>query len=130
MAAQELSRWYSGLDLPCPFLTDGTCAIYPFRPLACREHLAAGETIEAPATSACPAAGQVHPPTSVLEALAALTADLEGLPLESVMLPLATHWAQANRHCSRRTYPARKVLNRFAEVLLRQARKYRSAAAA
>ena len=130
MAAQELSRWYSGLDLPCPFLTDGTCAIYPFRPLACREHLAAGEAIEAPATSACPAAGQVHPPTSVLEALAALTADLEGLPLESVMLPLATHWAQANRRRGRQTYPARKVLNRFAEVLLRQARKHRSAAAA
>lgn len=42
MTAADLSRWYSGLDLPCPFLAERSCSIYPFRPLACREHLAAG----------------------------------------------------------------------------------------
>lgn len=35
--ALEVSYWQA--RLPCPFLEEGLCSIYPVRPFACREHL-------------------------------------------------------------------------------------------
>jgi len=117
MTVESLSQWYSGLQLPCPFLTKQSCSIYPHRPLACREHLAIGEKVPQGHAATCPGRSLVAPPTSVLDVLATLTAELEGKPLESVVLPLAPYWAEANRSRGLRTYPARKVLERFVDIL-------------
>jgi len=35
----ELGLRYLSLNIPCPFLEEGCCSVYPERPLACREHL-------------------------------------------------------------------------------------------
>jgi len=35
----ELKLAYWNLDLPCPFLENGSCSIYMSRPLACRQYL-------------------------------------------------------------------------------------------
>jgi Fe-S-cluster containining protein len=39
---RQLSIWYAGLKLPCPFLSGGLCTIYEQRPITCREHIATG----------------------------------------------------------------------------------------
>lgn len=36
---QDLGMRYFGLGISCPFLEDGSCSIYPWRPMACREYL-------------------------------------------------------------------------------------------
>lgn len=35
----DAQRRYWELQTPCPFLHDGACAIYPYRPLLCRQYL-------------------------------------------------------------------------------------------
>lgn len=37
-AILESNRSYFELSIPCPFLIDGTCGIYPHRPSRCREY--------------------------------------------------------------------------------------------
>ena len=36
----QVQRRYWELQIPCPFLLDGACSVYPFRPLVCRQYLA------------------------------------------------------------------------------------------
>jgi len=113
---RRLSRWYAGLGLPCHFLSDGACASYESRPLACREHLVTGSA------AFCHCEGADEPsvapvPVSVLECLGRLAAELEQSELEAVMLPLALPWAQENIERARRTWPATTMVERFIEIL-------------
>lgn len=36
---QDLGMRYFSLGISCPFLENGSCSIYPWRPMACREYL-------------------------------------------------------------------------------------------
>lgn len=36
----EMQRRYWELQIPCPFLLEGACSIYQFRPMICRQYLA------------------------------------------------------------------------------------------
>ena len=56
-------------------------------------------------------------PVSVLEAIGQLTAELENLDIEAVMLPLAFPWAQDNLLRAERTWPAVTMVKRFVEIL-------------
>jgi Fe-S-cluster containining protein len=40
-----VQRRYWELKIPCPFLHDGACSIYPFRPLLCRQYLVSSPPI-------------------------------------------------------------------------------------
>jgi len=42
-AASKLALDYLYQRIPCPFLEDGACSIYPIRPFACREYLVTSE---------------------------------------------------------------------------------------
>jgi len=35
---QDLLTEYAGLNLPCPFLDENKCSIYPVRPICCASH--------------------------------------------------------------------------------------------
>ncbi len=112
----QISEWYSGLKLFCPFLSDGLCTLYEQRPLACREHIVTGSNFS------CQLDHRVEPdvvpmPISVLEAIGQLTAELENLDIEAVMLPLVFSWAQDNLWRSRRNWPAVTMVKRFVEIL-------------
>ncbi len=112
----RLGGWYAGLDLPCPFLSDGLCMSYRSRPLACREHLVTGSA------ALCRGEGADEPsvapvPVSVLECLGQLAAELEQSELEAVLLPLALPWAQENIERSRQTWPATMMVERLIEIL-------------
>lgn len=112
----QLGRWYAALKLPCPFLSDGLCTIYEQRPTACREHIVTGSP------SLCEAewtdeSQLVRMSVSVLKALGQLASQLEGTPIEAVMLPLALPWAQENLQRHKRTWPAVMMVERFIEIV-------------
>jgi len=112
----QLSLWYGGLALECPFLCENLCSCYDQRPVACREHMVTS------AKSCCGTEGADEPsavriPASVLECLGKLTAELEQTDVEAVMLPLALPWAQEHLDRSRRTWPAVTMVEQFIEIL-------------
>lgn len=111
-----ISKWYSGLKLACPFLSDGLCMLYEQRPLACREHIVSGSAILCQ-TSHKGDPNVVPMPVSILEALSQLTAELEQSDIEAVMLPFAFAWAQDNLHRAERTWPLVTMVKRFVEIL-------------
>ncbi len=123
-----LSRWYSGLKQPCPFLSHGLCTIYEQRPIACREHIVTGSAI------LCEAEWQdgsqvVQMPLSIIECLGHLTAELEQSAIEAVMLPLALPWAQENLARHERQWPAIMMVERFVEIVKAKASENAVAAA-
>jgi Fe-S-cluster containining protein len=44
-AGGALEEAYWQAHLPCPFLAEGLCSIYPARPFACREHLVVSDPV-------------------------------------------------------------------------------------
>jgi Fe-S-cluster containining protein len=115
---QEISDWYSGLNLTCPFLVDNSCAIYRFRPLACREHTVTG-------TSGC---GKSHnqvirPPVSILEAVAQLCAQFGESQTDAIMLPVSFAWVQSAKEQKVGTYYMSQLLGKLIEIMEQQAVK-------
>jgi len=114
--AAAVADWYAGLELECPFLSDGLCTIYAERPLACREHFVIGSPCHcADLPSFCQSTTPA--PVGVLRALAELTARLEQSSLETIMLPLVFAWAEHNAGRSKQTWPTIVVAETFAEIL-------------
>jgi len=112
----QLGKWYAGLKLACPFLSDSLCTSYENRPVACREYIVTGSPLlcEVELTDESQI---VQMPVSVLDCLGQLTADLEQSNIEAVMLPLALPWAQENLERGERTWPAVTMVERFVEIL-------------
>ncbi len=112
----QLGKWYAGLKLACPFLSDSLCTSYENRPIACREYIVTGPALlcEAEWTDE----SQIVPmPVSVLQCLGQLTAELEQSNIEAVILPLALPWALVNIERGKRTWPAVTMVERFVEIL-------------
>ncbi len=112
----QLGKWYAGIKLACPFLSDNLCASYEHRPIACREYIVTGSALlcEDERTDE---SQTVQMPVSVLQCLGQLTAELEQSNIEAVMLPLALPWAQENIERGERTWPAITMVERFVEIL-------------
>ena len=112
----QLGKWYAGLKLACPFLSDSLCTSYENRPVACREYIVTGSALlcEAEWTDESQI---VQIPVSVLECLGQLTAELEQSNIEAVMLPLALPWTQENIERARRTWPAVTMAEHFVKIL-------------
>ena len=119
----QISSWYAGLDLPCPFLSGGLCTIYQQRPTACREHIVTDSALHCE-TESTDEPHVVTLPVSALEALGRLASELEGTGVvEAVILPLALPWAQDNMQRLQRTWPAAMMVERFVEILQEMASK-------
>ena len=118
----RIGQWYAGLNLPCPFLSEGACISYEHRPIACREHTVTGSAAQCVAGGTSEAS-VVPMPVSVLECLGQLSAELEQRDVEAVILPLALPWALKNHERSGCTWPARTMVERFIEILKAAAAK-------
>lgn len=97
---EQTNRDYYSLRLPCPFLENEACSIYPDRPAACRELL-----VTSPA-ELCQdiVKNPVRPvpvPVRMGTVLGLLWSDLVGGPVRLIPLPLALSWAE--RHADQRT---------------------------
>lgn len=112
----QINKWYAGLELVCPFLSEGLCSLYEQRPLACREHIVTDSVFF------CKADHKGEPnvvqmPVSILEVLGLLTAELEQSDVEAIMLPLAFAWAEDNLQRSRVTWHAVTMVECFLEII-------------
>ncbi len=123
-----LNRWYAGIGVDCPFLERAVCTAYSSRPIACREHM-----VTSSAEHCLPEkdnqARRLELPFSIVEALGILSAEVEDVDLESVMLPFAPAWRQINHGRARRTWPAPDLFEHFAAIVHDLASRRRSAAA-
>lgn len=113
---QQISRWYAGLDIACPFLSDGICCIYEQRPLACREYFVTSQP------NWCHSGGRHHPhvvrlPFHIAEVLGEFAARLETAESEAVMLPLALVGTDEMVERSAKTWPAVEMVNLFLDLL-------------
>ena len=115
-ASERISSWYSGLELPCPFLADNVCTFYPSRPIACREHF----VLTPPP---CCADGQgdtgvrLETPLSVSEALARVAGEVEGTSLEAVPMTVALEWCRLDPRRTQRRWPGPMLVERLATTL-------------
>ncbi len=112
----QLGKWYAGLKLACPFLSDSLCTSYEHRPVVCREYIVTGSALLCEDKST-DESQKVQTPVGLLECLGQLTAELEQSNIEAVMLPLALPWAQENLERGKRTWPAVTMVERFVEIL-------------
>jgi Fe-S-cluster containining protein len=113
-----LALSYFALGVPCPFLRDESCSIYPYRPSICREYLvtsppercgAIDGALVRPGTAprAVEPIARVPVHVRLSEALARLTAKLLGTEPEVVPLTLALKWAAAHGDAGQRTWDPR-----------------------
>ena len=100
---------YFRLGVPCPFLRDESCSIYPYRPSICREYLVTSPAENCGTLGTAPIARiPVH--VRLSEALARLAGKLLEREPEVVPLTLALEWAEAHREDGARTWDARFLL--------------------
>ena len=116
MELDQLSRWYSKLNLTCPFLSDNSCSIYEKRPIACREYLVKDTNY-----FCNPAHGgesqRIELPASILECLGKLSSELRHTEIEAVMMPLSIFWTQDNLYSDSETWPSVDIIRRFTEII-------------
>jgi Fe-S-cluster containining protein len=110
-------------NLACPFLSENICMIYHSRPLACREHIAAGSNSRNASDNQNSRLLQL--PVSILEAVICLCAELEENITEAIMLPAAISWAQNSKDRLTKTYHMSELLGRLVDIIHRQSEKNR-----
>ena len=108
------SRRYLELDLPCPFLEDNACSIYPHRPTTCRQYLVTSPPsrcvnpfIENP--------NRVPLDLDAPDLIAEVTSELLEEPPKLVVLSLAPEWAAQNEALARRRWRREEVIGRLRE---------------
>ena len=107
-----LALAYFRLGVPCPFLRDESCSIYPYRPSICREYLVTSPPENCATLGRTPIAPIARIPAAVRlsDALTELTAKLLEREPEVVPLTLALEWAAQHRDDGRRTWDARFLI--------------------
>jgi Fe-S-cluster containining protein len=112
----ELSDWYSSLELKCPFLSDDICSSYEQRPIACREYFVTGSAVLCNHDNNHQSSKFVIP-VSILECLGRLSAEIEQTEIESIMLPLALPWAEENQERDMKRFPALELVEHLVEII-------------
>lgn len=112
---KQISDWYFGKKVSCPFLLNDSCAIYEQRPIVCCEHLVTG-------SSPCwenrmGDVKEVEIPIRIEIALKLMTSKLEQTTAESVILPCIFDWYVENRMRANRTWPAKVLAEHFVEAV-------------
>lgn len=115
-ASDRISRWYSGLELPCPFLAENVCTFYACRPIACREHF----VLTPPrgcADGQRDTGVRLETPLSISEALARVAGEVEGAALEAVPMTVALEWCRLDPRRAQRRWPGPMLVERLAATL-------------
>jgi Fe-S-cluster containining protein len=102
----RLAVQYFGLGVPCPFLRDESCSIYPYRPSMCREYLVTSPPEQCATLGRTPV-DRIPVGVRLSEALANLAGKLLGRDPEVVPLTLALDWAKDHEEEGRRTWDPR-----------------------
>jgi len=108
----QLAREYFHLGLPCPFLENASCMVYPARPLACREYHVT-TPVEWCAVPYSQPIQTLKLPVAMPVALAHLSADLLGVPAKLIPLSLAIRWTAENAAIHQQTWPGPWLFKQF-----------------
>jgi len=114
---KRISNWYKSLNLSCPFLFEGGCSIYKFRPLSCREYFIKGSPRVCKGKRG--AAEVLETPVSIANILSDLCAELEGEGDTSVIFALFQVWVNENSSRKMKQWPAEVMVQKFIELLER-----------
>jgi Fe-S-cluster containining protein len=103
---------YFQLGVPCPFLRDESCSIYPYRPSICREYLVTSPAENCAMLGRLPLTpiDRIPVPVRLSEALSRLTGKLLEREPEVVPLTLALEWVAQHADEGRRTWDARFLI--------------------
>lgn len=120
-ARRKIGEEYFRLALPCPFLEEERCSIYPQRPLACREYL-----VTSPAENCRnPGPGAIHRVPLPLKFSEILYTFGDGFGAQSsrwLPLVLALEWAA--RHARRQpAFPGPQLFSNFLALVSKAAKK-------
>ncbi len=114
--ALEIAKKYFQLSIPCPFLVDNSCRIYPYRPVACREY----NVTSPPEFCRDPYSNQVNKvpmPLPLSAPLARLTAKLTGTKPRLIPLVLTRKWYFDNKELVYRKWEGTELLRGFLKEL-------------
>lgn len=111
-ARRRIGMEYFRLGIPCPFLEEHNCSIYPERPLRCREYLV---------TSPADNCADPRPDTIQMVPLPVKFSEIlfcfgDGRGLDStrwLALPLALEWAEQHDASAQPALPAPEMFRRF-----------------
>ncbi len=111
---KNLSDWYAGLYLTCPFLRNNKCSIYMQRPFVCREHFVSGS----PQSCSQKSGGGkiIEIPVQMGNVLCKLSKELTGVG-DCVIMPLAFAWQDVIKQIGRRSWPAEILAALFAKIV-------------
>ncbi|MCX8117646.1 MAG: YkgJ family cysteine cluster protein [Desulfobacterota bacterium] len=111
---QVIAYEYFRMGLPCPFLDEGACSIYPIRPFACREY-----NILSPSTLCADpfkkGIRKVKIPRSMTTATARLAAELNQTAPVLIPMPFALEWARENAPFGNRRWSGIWLFERMME---------------
>jgi Fe-S-cluster containining protein len=119
----ESNRSYFGLSIPCPFLTEGACGIYPHRPSRCREYsvLSPSEYCENPFDERI---RRLPLTIKLCESLSGAWSSLTGKPPLIIPLVKSLEWVRDNKDImTLRVYGAEHVAKAILESACRKANK-------
>lgn len=92
---EDVSHRYFDARIPCPFLENGSCGVYPERPMVCREY-----NVTTPASlcaTLTPDVRDIPRPVRMSEVMRDFTNKRLGRDDSSIPLTLSFGWARANR---------------------------------
>ena len=92
---EDVSHRYFDARIPCPFLEDGSCGVYPERPMVCREY-----NVTTPASlcaTLTPDVRDIPRPCRMSEVMKDFTNRLLGRNDFNIPLTLSLDWARAHR---------------------------------
>jgi len=108
----KIAKQYFYLNMPCPFLREGSCFIYPNRPIACREY----NVTSPPAWCSDPYSHEIEKvpmPIPFSAPLARLTAKLTGIKPRLIPLTLVPFWASQNHAIKEQKWPGLELFEAF-----------------
>lgn len=107
-----IARQYFHLQMPCPFLIDGSCSIYEHRPVACREY-----NVTSPASWCSDPyrheITKVPMPIPLSAPLARLTGKLTSSKPRLIPLTLAPRWVMEHLDLRKRQWPGLELFKQF-----------------
>lgn len=123
---EQLSQWYTSLDISCPFLSDNHCRIYENRPLACREHFVVSPP-ECCEFDFSTKAQKVTMPVRISDVLTEMCSNLLDNDNEAIMLPLSIAWCNTYYQIDECSWPAGQLVETFIETIHRHLEKNETA---
>lgn len=115
---EQTNRDYYALRLPCPFLENEVCSIYPDRPSACRE-LVVTSPAELCRDIVRNPVRPIPVPVRMGTVLGMLWAELVGGPVKLIPLPLALSWAERHSGLRARRWTGPELLEKAVDKVWR-----------